>query len=412
VDLDVVFLGTSGSVPTSLRAPTSLLVRRGGERLLIDCGEGTQRQLLRSGIGLVELPEIFLTHFHADHYLGLPGLLKTFALRGREVPLTVYGPPGLQDLLAGLRRIFGRLTYKLVPQELAPGDALDRGDYRIFVFAAHHGVPANGYALVEDARPGRFDVDAARLLGVPEGPMWGRLQRGEPVEPRPGITVRPEQVLGEARPARKIVFTGDTQFAKTVLQAAMGADLLVHEATFGTDEQERARDTGHTTAAEAAELARLAGARLLALTHLSNRYFGPELVREARAVFPATVVPKDFDIIVVPYAERGAPTLVKGGARGRAEEGERRAGEARRRGREGAMTRLVQVTVAADPTEAEEIQTMLHAAGIDCEIEQAVDHHPTGLEDAPQRVLVRESDLEAAQDAIEALSDPDELVDD
>jgi ribonuclease Z len=314
VDLDVVFLGTSGSVPTAQRAPTSLLVRRGGERLLFDCGEGTQRQLLRSGVGLVELPEIFITHYHADHYLGLPGLLKTFALRGREAPLTLYGPPGLKDLVESLRRIFGWLTYPLVLQELEPGEALDRGDYRVVAFAAAHRVPANGYVLVEDERPGRFDVDAAIALGVPEGPLWGRLQHGEPVELPDGRTVAPEQVLGAPRPGRRVVFTGDTEPARSVLEAAYQADLLVHEATFGSDESERAKETGHSTAAEAAELARLAGARLLALTHLSNRYFGPELVREARAIFPDAVVPRDFDIIVVPFPERGPPVLVKGGA--------------------------------------------------------------------------------------------------
>jgi ribonuclease Z len=314
VDLDVVFLGTSGSVPTAQRAPTSLLVRRGGDRLLFDCGEGTQRQLLRSGVGLVELPEIFITHYHADHYLGLPGLLKTFALRGREAPLTIYGPSGLRELVDALRRIFGWLSYPLVLEELDPGDALERGDHRIVAFSAHHRVPANGYAIIEDERPGRFDVDAALALGIPEGPLWGRLQRGESVDLPDGRSIGPEHVLGVPRPGRRVVFTGDTEPARSVLEAAYEADLLVHEATFGSEESERAQETGHTTAAGAAELARLAGVRLLALTHLSNRYFGPELAREARAVFPDTVVPKDFDIILVPFPERGPPTLVKGGA--------------------------------------------------------------------------------------------------
>jgi ribonuclease Z len=315
VDLDVVFLGTSGSVPTATRAPTSVLVRRGGERLLFDCGEGTQRQLLRSGVGLVELREIFITHFHADHYLGLPGMLKTFALRGRELPLTVFGPPGLERLFEGLRRIFGKLTYPLELTEISPGDVLDRGDYRLVAFAVNHGVQANGYALVEHLRPGRFDIQRARALTVPEGPLWGRLQRGQPVELENGTVVRPEQVLGEPRSGRRVVLTGDTRPARSVLEAAIEADLLIHDATFGTDERERAEETGHSTAADAAELARLAGVRMLALTHLSNRYFGSEIVREARAVFPDTVVPRDFDIIEVRFAERGGPRLVRGGAR-------------------------------------------------------------------------------------------------
>src|SRR6187399_2275885 len=138
-------------MPTGRRAPSATLVRRGGERLLFDCSEGTQRQLLRSDVGLVELEEIFLTHYHADHYLGLPGMLKTFALRGREVPLTVYGPPGLNDLFGILRRVFGRLSYELTLVELSPGDCVERDDYRIEAFAVEHGISANGYVLVEDA---------------------------------------------------------------------------------------------------------------------------------------------------------------------------------------------------------------------------------------------------------------------
>jgi ribonuclease Z len=329
VDLEVVFLGTSGSVPTARRAPTSLLLRRGGERFLLDCGEGTQRQLLRSGIGLVELPEVMITHYHADHYLGLPGMLKTFALRGRELPLTIYGPPGLRDLLESLRRIFGRLTFPLELVEVRPGDALERDDYRIVAFAVDHGVSAVGYALVEAARPGRFDVEAARALDVPEGPLWGRLQAGEPVE-LAGRTVTPDQVLGPPRPSRKVVVTGDTRPIRSVVEAAYEADLLVHEATFTGEERDRAEETGHSTAIDVAEMARVAGVRMLALTHLSNRYFGGEVLREAREAIESAggdtrvVVPRDFDIIDVRFAERGGPELVKGGALGRAaEDGER-----------------------------------------------------------------------------------------
>jgi ribonuclease Z len=325
VDLDLVFLGTSGSVPTARRGLSGLLVRRGGERILVDCGEGTQRQLLRSSVGLVEIPEVFVTHFHADHYLGLPGMLKTFALRGREVPLTIYGPPGLRDLFGSLKRIFGRLTFPLELVELRDGDALDRGDYRLVVFGVAHGVTANGYALVELPRPGRFDVEAARRLGVPEGPLFGRLQAGEAV-PVPGGEVLPEQVLGPPRSGRTLVLAGDTAPAASVLEVAQGADVLVHEATFSEEERERADETAHSTAAGAARLAKAAGVGLLALTHLSNRYFGPEIAREAREIFPETVVPRDFDIIDLRFPERGGPRLVKGGARATPEEGEAHGG--------------------------------------------------------------------------------------
>jgi len=322
VDLDLVFLGTSGSVPTARRGLAGLLVRRGGERILFDCGEGTQRQLLRSSVGLVELPEIFVSHYHADHYLGLPGMLKTFALRGREVPLTVYGPPGLKELFGILKRVFGRLSYELRLEELRPGDALEREDYRIEVFAVEHGITANGYAILEAPRPGRFDLEEARRLGVPEGPLFGRLQHGEAVALQDGARVSPEQVLGPPRPGRKVVLTADTRACEAVQAVASGADVLVHEATFSIEERERADETLHATATSAAELAAAAGVRLLALTHLSNRYFGPEIVREARAIFPETVVPKDFDIIDVRFPERGGPQLLKGGALGRQEEGE------------------------------------------------------------------------------------------
>jgi ribonuclease Z len=322
VDLDIVFLGTSGSVPTARRGLAGTLVRRGGERILFDCGEGTQRQLLRSTVGLVELPEIFVTHYHADHYLGLPGMLKTFALRGREVPLSVYGPPGLVDLFSVLRRIFGKLTYPVDLVELRPGDAVERADYRIVAFAVEHGVSSNGYALVESPRPGRFDVDAAQALGVPPGPLFGRLQAGEPVGAPDGAIVRPEQVLGPPRPGRKLVLAGDTRPARPVLEAAQDADVLLHEATFASEETRRAEETLHATAVGAAELARAAGVKMLVLTHLSNRYFGPEIAREARAVFPETVVPRDFDIIDVRFPERGGPRLVKGGALGSPEEAE------------------------------------------------------------------------------------------
>ena len=316
MDLDVVFLGTSASMPTAQRAPAALLVRRGGERLLFDCAEGTQRQLQRSTVGLVDLEEIFLTHFHADHFLGLPGMLKTFALRGRDqLPLTVYGPSGIKSLFGALRPFIGRLPYPLDLVELSPGERLERGEYVLETFAVEHGVDALGYALVEHERPGRFDVAAADALGVPPGRERGVLQAGDPLTLADGTVVTPDEVLGPARAGRKLVISGDTAPSPHVVQAAHGADVLVHEATFGKDEQERAQETQHATAAEAAEVARLAGVRLLALTHVSTRYFGSELRDEAREVFPEVVVPRDFDVVEIPFAERGEPRLVKAGAR-------------------------------------------------------------------------------------------------
>jgi ribonuclease Z len=315
MDLDIVFLGTSGSAPTPARAPAALLVRRGGERLLFDCAEGTQRQLMRSAVGLPDLDQIFITHFHADHYLGLPGMLKTFQLRQRELPLTIYGPAGLRDLFGGLKRVFGKVSYPIELVEVKAGEALDRDGYRILVFPVHHGVSAVGYALDEHDRPGRFDNDTADALGIPIGPERGALQRGDSITLPDGRALTPDAVLGPPRPGRRVVIPGDTAPVETVRVLAEGADVLVHEATFSEEERDRAADTLHSTASQAAEIARDAGVRLLALTHISPRYFGPDLAREARAIFPATVVPRDFDTISVPFAERGEPALVKGGAK-------------------------------------------------------------------------------------------------
>lgn len=314
MDLDLILLGTSASLPTAQRAPAALLVRRGGERLLFDCAEGTQRQLLRSQVGLPELDAIFLTHFHADHILGLPGMLKTFALRGREATLPIHGPPGLGEMMAQLRRIHGRLSYELDLVELAAGACVPRDGYQLRAFALDHGVSAIGYAIVEDERPGRFDVEAADRLGVPNGPARGALQHGQAVTLDDGTRVHPRDVVGEARPGRTLVIAGDTAPSQAVVAAATGADVLVHEATFAEDERERARETRHSTALDAARVGLAAGVRLLVLTHISGRYFGPELAREARGVFPATVVPRDFDVIEIPFAERGEPRRVKGGA--------------------------------------------------------------------------------------------------
>src|SRR4029079_10188552 len=251
-----------------------------------------------------------------DHFLGLPGMLKTFALRGREeTPLTVYGPRGLRELFKRLHPILGRLPYPLAVVELEAGERLERGEYTIAGFTVEEGPEALGYTIAEPERPGRFDVEAADALGVPDGPARGRLQAGAGVTVDSRRTVTPADVLGEPRPGRKLVLTGDTAPSPLVVQAAHGADLLVHEASFLSAEAERARETMHSTAAEAAEIARLAQVRLLALTHVSPRSFGPELAEEARAVFPETIVPRDFDLIEVPFPERGAPQLLKSGAR-------------------------------------------------------------------------------------------------
>jgi ribonuclease Z len=305
MDVSLFFAGTAGSVPTARRGLPALLLRAGGERILFDCGEGTQQQLLRS-IGLPELDAIFITHFHLDHWLGLLGMVKTFDLRARERPLTIYGPPGLRQLFTAMRPIVGRTGYPLTIVDLEAHEEVRFHTFLISPFPVKHRVEAYGYAVVEDDRPGRFDVDAARTLGIQDGPDFGRLQRGEIVN-----GVRPEQVMGETRPGRRIVISGDTAPCQAVEVFAHDADVLVHEATFLEDERARARETFHSTARQAAEIARDAGVRMLVLTHLSTRYFPREVRDEARAVFPNTIVSRDFDAVSVPFPERGEPTLVK-----------------------------------------------------------------------------------------------------
>jgi ribonuclease Z len=310
MDLSLFFAGTGGSVPSPRRGLPAILVRRGGERLLFDCGEGTQRQLMRS-IGLADLGHIFITHFHADHWLGLPGMLKSFSLREREQPLSVYGPPGMRRLMDDTRFIYGRLPYELAVTELEPAQAVDFDGYAVTgVPVSHRGASAFGYAIVEDSRPGHLDAQLAERLGVTPGPDFGRLTRGETVN-----GVSPEQVMGPTREGRKIVISGDTSPCEALRIAAHEADVLAHEATFAEEELDRARQTGHSTARQAAEVAREAKVRLLALTHISSRYPGGDLREEARPVFAATEAPRDFDAIEIPFPERGPAELVRWSSR-------------------------------------------------------------------------------------------------
>src|SRR3954451_5292740 len=313
MDLAVTFLGTGGSVPSARRSTASVLVSRGGERLLFDCGEGTQRQMQRS-LGLVQADEIYLTHFHADHVLGLPGLLKTYDLTDRRVPLKIYGPPGLNELFQVFSPFLGRLKFTLDLIEIAKTDPIPHEDYEIQPFAVAHSGPALGYALVEEDRPGRFGPAAAAAAGVPEGPAYAALQRGETVDGEAG-PVTPDRVMGTRRPGRTVVLTGDTAPNPATVSAAADADLLVHDASFAEEEVQRAADTGHSTVGQAAAVAAEAHVKLLALVHISSRYHVGKVIEEAKEIFDPTVAPKDFDVIELPFPERGEPHLIPNGAR-------------------------------------------------------------------------------------------------
>ncbi|HET9094365.1 MAG TPA: ribonuclease Z [Solirubrobacteraceae bacterium] len=303
MDLSVFFAGTGGSLPSPRRGLPGILIRRGGERILVDCGEGTQRQLLRS-IGLTDVDEILITHLHADHWLGLPGLLKTFDLRDRDRPLSLHGPRGLRDLVQGIMRYAGATGYDLYLVELEHGEVLERDGYEIEAVAVSHRGPALGYVLHEYERPGIFDPARARAAGLAEGPDFGRVQRGETVN-----GVAPEMVMGPPRPGRKLTISGDTRPCDALREAAHGSDVLIHEATFAIEDAERAAQTGHSTSTQAAGVARDAAVRLLALNHLSIRYPASVIRDEARDIFPNTVLPRDFDTIEIPFAERGEPEL-------------------------------------------------------------------------------------------------------
>ena len=303
--LSATFLGTGAATPTIDRNVAGLAVQREGETILFDCGEGNQRQMMRYGVGF-SFTEIFFTHYHADHILGVTGLLRTMGLQDRTAPVTLYGPRGAQRVLgAAISLGIERNKFPVEILEVQPGDRLKRDEYDIVVFETEHRPDTVGFALAEHTRLGRFHPERAGELGIPEGPLWGRLHKGETIVLEDGRSVSPADLVGPPRRGRTLVYSGDTRPSLAVIQAARGADLLIHEATFGSDELERAKETGHSTAAEAARVAVEAGVRRLVLTHISPRYTrdAPELLAEARAIFPETAIARDGMAVEVPFAE-------------------------------------------------------------------------------------------------------------
>jgi ribonuclease Z len=306
MSLTIRFLGTSASRPTVERNVTSVAVVRDGETLMFDCGEGTQRQMMRYGTSFA-LRDIFFTHMHADHMLGVIGLFRTLALQGREEPMTLWGPPGSEALLKRAIAIGSdKEKFPIEFRDITPETPLKRKDYSIVPFPVDHGGKmALGYAVVEDTRLGRFNPDIAREMGIPEGPMWGLLHRGQSVTLPGGKVIDPSALVGPSRPGRRVVYTGDARPCAGTIEAARGADLLIHEATFADEEAQRALETGHSTAREAAQVAAAAGVKQLVLTHLSARYSlsAAELLGEAREVFANTIVARDGMEIEVPFAD-------------------------------------------------------------------------------------------------------------
>ena len=308
VSLSITFLGTSASRPTVERGVSAIAVVREGETLLFDCGEGTQRQMMRYGVAFA-LHDIFFSHMHVDHMLGVVGLMRTMALQGREETLRLWGPPGSAKVLRRAETLgVDRVGFPVEYRELTPGESVPRKGYSIVAFAADHmRTPALGFAIAEDMRLGRFNPDRARELGIPEGPMWGRLHRGMAVTLDDGRVIEATQLVGPTRPGRRVVVTGDTRPCDATVEASTGADVLVHEATFADEDAARASETGHSTAREAAQVALRAGVRRLVLTHLSARYSRDpsDLEREAREVFPSTQIARDGTEIDVAFPDAG-----------------------------------------------------------------------------------------------------------
>ncbi len=304
--LTVRFLGTSASRPTVERGVAGVVIEREGETLLFDCGEGTQRQMMRYGVSFA-LHDIFFSHFHADHFLGLVGLMRTLALQGRTEPLRCWGPRGATRIVRQCETLGAdRLTYPIEITEVDAGDRVPRKDYHLeAVTARHRGAPAISWALIEAQRLGRFDPEKARELGIPEGPLWGRIHKGQAVTLEDGRVIEPSVLVGPTRAGRRVVISGDTRPCDATIEAAHRADLLVHEATFGDEEAARAAETGHSTAREAAGVARDAEVRRLILTHLSARYTRDthDLEREARSVFAETTIARDGMEVDVPFRD-------------------------------------------------------------------------------------------------------------
>lgn len=299
--LTITFLGTSGSWPTAKRNVTAIAIKRESEVILFDCGEGTQRQFQKSKLSYMQISKIFITHFHGDHFLGLPGLFQTMQLNDREKPLHIYGPKGLNTLIKQLLSLghFNH-SFKIISHEIENENNLDFEEYTIDYLKVDHGVPTLAYCLEEKLRPGRFNKSKALKLGIPEGPLFSKLQKGNKIILENGKEITPDMVLGTPRKGRKIVISGDTRPNKKIVDFSKDADVLIHEATFDSKMEKTANEYGHSTAKQAAEIAKMAGVEKLFLTHISPRYLKSDILEEeAREVFQKSYVSKDFQQVEV-----------------------------------------------------------------------------------------------------------------
>ncbi len=299
--LRIIFLGTGGSWPTVKRNVSSIAVKRGSEIILFDCGEGTQRQFQQSNLSYMQISKIFITHFHGDHFLGIPGLIQTMQLNDRDKPLHIYGPKGMVELTNQLLTLgYFRPSYRVIAHEVTDGEEIKFDGYSISALKVSHNIPALAYSVQEYQRAGKFNKSKALKMGIPEGPLFSKLQKGQTIVLPNGEKVTPDLILGPSRKGRKIVISGDTKPSNHIIGFSENADVLIHEATFDSRLQDIAREYGHTTAAQAAEIAKEAGVEKLFLVHISPRYLDYHVLEdEARSVFPHSYAPKDFQEIEV-----------------------------------------------------------------------------------------------------------------
>lgn len=304
--LRIIFLGTGGSLPTRDRNPSAVMVNREGELILFDCGEGTQQQMMRAKTGMMSLSSIFVSHFHADHFLGIPGLIQTMSFMGRKEPLLIYGPEGTREFTELFKALgYFNLKYEVRGIQLKPGDVVERENYVIRALKTEHSIPSLGYALIENPRPGRFNREKAIEMGIPPGPLFAKLQKGNPVKVN-GKLVKSEDIMGASRPGRTIVYSGDTRPCEPILEASRGADVLIHDGSFADEMVDWAEESGHSTAGEVAALAKEAEVRKLILTHISSRYTddaGP-LLTDSTKVFENVIIAEDLMEIEIPYRSK------------------------------------------------------------------------------------------------------------
>jgi ribonuclease Z len=303
--LRIIFLGTGGALPTRNRNPSAVMVNREGELILFDCGEGTQQQMMRAKTGMKRLTSIFISHFHADHFLGIPGLIQTMSFMGRTEPLNIYGPDGTAEFTELFKALgYFNLKYEIRGIRLLPGDIVQGEGYIIQALETEHNIPSLGYALIEDPRPGRFNKEKAIKLGVPPGPLFAVLQKGNSVEVN-GKLIKPNEVMGTLRPGRKIVYSGDTRPCETILEASREADLLIHDGSFADEMADWAEESRHSTAGEAAVLAKEADVRKLILTHISSRYTDDSepILIDSKKIFGNVIVAEDLMEIEIPYRQ-------------------------------------------------------------------------------------------------------------